>query len=741
MRYNTGARGRGPGGPGGPGSAGGEAVAIRFSCICGKKLKVGDDATGKQITCPGCGATTTVPSPDELEQMEIAPLESFDDEPPPEADAGTSSGPVDLAEARRESRRSRRDRRREMEIKPGKGRPSAEARKEARQGIRDASKRKRESRKSVARPGRVRPSSDARKEAREGLRDQAKRRRDSRRSVARPGSARPTSDASREAREGLREIDARRRESARQLRGERPAPVGPVSAPVPGRPFVTPPFCPSCRAATVPGSLICTVCGLNFQTGAHFRMKRSIFERIPPKTIVGPILAIAVLWAAYEYGLKRLLADPPGQKPSETAPASSAKRPPAPKKKTPPKTQPGKPGKPGKPAQPAPPPPPDYSAAGFKGGIIKESVTFDDTTAPYVFEKSMIVDKGGALKIGPGVRIKGKNMDLGNAKLHIAGAADRPVFIEVNVNSRRDRNAEVVAEHCYFLKTLTVGKARRVRLKNCTFEKTLRLEPTKMGASGNMFYTVSECELKNTGEAASLAAYYTTERLQMELENCNIYGPVTYWVENFARLELRGCHFVGRERLVAERGEGTFVNANKSETKLIDVGAGTKAAAAGGSTSGGSIWASETTAADADRLVEISNPRHGFTVKIPGDWKTANAGELITGPLKLARPSVTITFIEKGVHPSAAVTGMVRELKKKGAQALKDSPHAKSVHPAGESLRTMVSYDAGGFRWRKKFVTVTSGGKLFVIVGTYREDKAIEVGSAMDSVILSFKLE
>ena len=199
----------------------GADVAIRFACSCGKTLKVADDLSGRDITCPSCGRSVTVPTPEEAEQLEVAPLEDFDDGSPEGPSDPDSGRPADMAEAARESRRAaHRDRRRDAPVRPGKARLSADQRREAREGIREERKRRRESRKGVARPGKVRPSAEARREAKQGLREEGKRRRESRRGVPRGG--RISAEAAREARAGLDEEERRRRESSRLVKGGAP---------------------------------------------------------------------------------------------------------------------------------------------------------------------------------------------------------------------------------------------------------------------------------------------------------------------------------------------------------------------------------------------------------------------------------------------------------------------------------------------------------------------------------------
>ena len=164
-------------------------MAARFPCRCGKKLRVGDDLIGMEIVCPSCGETVEVPSQEELEQLSVAPDAPIDEMPVPKDTIKPGmrprkGKPVDLAQAKRESRRALgRDRRKEADIRPGGTRLGAEARKEAREGLREQKRRQRESRKGAIKPGRQRLSGGARSEARAGLREQDQRRRESARQV------------------------------------------------------------------------------------------------------------------------------------------------------------------------------------------------------------------------------------------------------------------------------------------------------------------------------------------------------------------------------------------------------------------------------------------------------------------------------------------------------------------------------------------------------------------------------
>src|ERR1039457_3108359 len=40
------------------------AMAITFTCECGKSVQVGDEFAGLAGTCPGCGRTVSIPGPD-----------------------------------------------------------------------------------------------------------------------------------------------------------------------------------------------------------------------------------------------------------------------------------------------------------------------------------------------------------------------------------------------------------------------------------------------------------------------------------------------------------------------------------------------------------------------------------------------------------------------------------------------------------------------------------------------------
>ena len=43
------------------GVCGGAAMAIRFSCACGQKLRTADGTEGKQARCPRCGRWLRIP--------------------------------------------------------------------------------------------------------------------------------------------------------------------------------------------------------------------------------------------------------------------------------------------------------------------------------------------------------------------------------------------------------------------------------------------------------------------------------------------------------------------------------------------------------------------------------------------------------------------------------------------------------------------------------------------------------
>ena len=252
---------------------------------------------------------------------------------------------------------------------------------------------------------------------------------------------------------------------------------------------------------------------------------------------------------------------------------------------------------------------------------------------------------------------------------------------------------------------------------------------------------VADSELKFSRKALLLKAIYGTERLQLKVERCNIFGSVEYWVDLFAKIEVTGCHFPNGVKLISRRKEGEVVSKPEAKEILVGVGAGAAVTASGGSSTGGSIWAEKAGSDDADRMVNIHNDEVGFSIKFPGDWKTANKGKLSTGPLKLARPSVAVHYIKEAVSPTAAVNRMIHALREKGAKAVKAGNFVKMPHEAGASMESQVSYDAGGFRWRKKYVSIASEGKLFVLVGTYREDKAIETGSVIASIMMSFRIK
>jgi len=67
-------------------------MAIEFRCAqCGKLLRIGDDAVGKQARCPECGAISSVPAPGTLPRdleaaSEPGPL-------PPSGQPGSPFGP------------------------------------------------------------------------------------------------------------------------------------------------------------------------------------------------------------------------------------------------------------------------------------------------------------------------------------------------------------------------------------------------------------------------------------------------------------------------------------------------------------------------------------------------------------------------------------------------------------------------------------------------------------------------
>ncbi len=59
-------------------------MPIRFSCACGKVLKVGDEHAGKRSKCPSCGEVSQVPAPEveELEEIEEIDVEVVEEEEP-----------------------------------------------------------------------------------------------------------------------------------------------------------------------------------------------------------------------------------------------------------------------------------------------------------------------------------------------------------------------------------------------------------------------------------------------------------------------------------------------------------------------------------------------------------------------------------------------------------------------------------------------------------------------------------
>lgn len=53
-------------------------MPIVLNCVCGKTLRPKDEAAGKRVKCPACGAVVAVPKPDEPDGFEV-----IEDEPAP----------------------------------------------------------------------------------------------------------------------------------------------------------------------------------------------------------------------------------------------------------------------------------------------------------------------------------------------------------------------------------------------------------------------------------------------------------------------------------------------------------------------------------------------------------------------------------------------------------------------------------------------------------------------------------
>ena len=51
-------------------------MSIRFSCSCGRKLKVSDEKIGMKVLCSSCGATLKVPKKSQDEYWQDVPAKS-----------------------------------------------------------------------------------------------------------------------------------------------------------------------------------------------------------------------------------------------------------------------------------------------------------------------------------------------------------------------------------------------------------------------------------------------------------------------------------------------------------------------------------------------------------------------------------------------------------------------------------------------------------------------------------------
>ncbi len=51
-------------------------MSIRFSCSCGRKLKVSDEKIGTKVLCPSCGTTLKVPKKSQDEYWQDVPVKS-----------------------------------------------------------------------------------------------------------------------------------------------------------------------------------------------------------------------------------------------------------------------------------------------------------------------------------------------------------------------------------------------------------------------------------------------------------------------------------------------------------------------------------------------------------------------------------------------------------------------------------------------------------------------------------------
>ncbi len=366
-------------------------------------------------------------------------------------------------------------------------------------------------------------------------------------------------------------------------------------------------------------------------------------------------------------------------------------------------------------------------------------MTLADKTAPYTLTRAIRIEKG-ALKIGPGVRIEGKEITLANGSLHLAGTKEEPIRINVKVSNRRGPAIELIAQNCHFLDHFAANSCKKLLLDRCTFEKTVRMEPTGMRMA-TLSYRVTNSEFKDTKLSAVLRASYSADKLEMAIENCNIFGPINYRTDMFSRITIKGCSFSENKVLRGLRVAGDMNEISPATGRLSGVGAGRSSGAGTGTRTGGSIWAQETPGAGTGGRQVAINEKMGFTIEYPSEWKTATNGQLILGPFALARPKVEVKAAPPGLTPNKVIEDLIAELKKKGAKAVKSSPTTKGFHPAGVSWARMVGYDAAGWRYRKKYVSVAAPGKLYIIEATFRDDKAIEVGPSIDSIVMSFKVK
>src|ERR1700722_11244094 len=54
-------------------------MSIRFSCSCGRKLKVSDEKIGMKVLCSSCGATLKVPKKSQDEYWQDVPSKKSDE--------------------------------------------------------------------------------------------------------------------------------------------------------------------------------------------------------------------------------------------------------------------------------------------------------------------------------------------------------------------------------------------------------------------------------------------------------------------------------------------------------------------------------------------------------------------------------------------------------------------------------------------------------------------------------------